>query len=562
MKAARLHAPGDLRIEDVPKPEPRPGEVLVQIEVALTDGTDLKTYRRGHPVLLREAPAAFGHEFCGLADGRRVVAANSAPCGACDGCARGGQCLALEFLTGAYADWIVVPERIAAVNLHEVPPGVEPEVAAMVEPLACCLRGVERAGVQAGDRVAILGAGPIGLMLAACVADAGGWPVIVGGRDERRALAEDFGAEPGDGQDADVVIEAAGTEAAWLEAQELVRPGGTVLLFGGLPREARPTVDAFRLHYQELTLRGSFHHTPATVRVALGFLASGAYPWAAARHPPGAARAAAGAVRESAARPAQGRRRAVNLRQLNRTLLLRQGLLARRRAPVPAAVARLVALQAQYAPSPYVALWSRLEGFRKEQLTRALAAGTVVKAGSLRTTLHVMARTEFPAIMAAYIDSQRGRLDGIDVEALVAALPDRPFTSREFFELGHRALGTDDRWTVAFAGRAIPTTRTVPLGPWPHTKPSPSVLWREPLPEPDVGAAHVVRSYLAAYGPASREDIQQFTGFRMRQIDPALEGLRESDGLFDVPRARRADRRRAGARPLPAGVRLDHPRPP
>ena len=279
MKAARLYAPGDLRIEDVPRPEPEPGDVLVQIEVALTDGTDLKTFRRGHPLLARESPAPFGHEFCGIVDGRRVVAANSAPCGRCDGCTRGEQCRELEFLAGAYADWLVVPERIADVNLHEVPPGLQPEVAAMVEPLACCLRGVERAGIHAGDSVAILGAGPIGLMLSACVADAGGWPVVVGGRPERRQLVDAFGAESGPGTGADIVIEAAGRDTAWIDAIELVRPGGTVVMFGGLPRDARPPIDAFRLHYEELTVRGSFHHSPATVRAALGFLASGAYPW-------------------------------------------------------------------------------------------------------------------------------------------------------------------------------------------------------------------------------------------------------------------------------------------
>ena len=279
MRAALLHSPGDLRIEEVPRPEPAPGDVLVQVEVALTDGTDLKTYRRGHPLLLTESPARFGHEFCGLVDGRRVVAANSAPCGRCEGCRRGEQCRDLVFLSGAYAEWLVVPERIAAVNLHDVPRGVAPEVAAMVEPLACCLRGVERAGITAGETVAVLGAGPIGLMLAACVADAGGWPVIVGGREERRLLAEEFGAEAGDGRGVDVVIEAAGSEQAWADAVELVRPGGTVVMFGGLPREARPPVDAYRVHYEELTVRGSFHHTPQTVRAALVFLASGAYPW-------------------------------------------------------------------------------------------------------------------------------------------------------------------------------------------------------------------------------------------------------------------------------------------
>jgi L-iditol 2-dehydrogenase len=279
VRAALLYAPGDLRIEEVPRPKPGPGDVLVQVEIALTDGTDLKTYRRGHPLLLTESPARFGHEFCGLVDGRRVVAANSAPCGECDGCARGEQCRDLAFLAGAYAEWLVVPERIAAVNLHDVPRGVAPEVAAMVEPLACCLRGIERAGITAGDTVAILGAGPIGLMLAACVADAGGWPVVVGGREERRALVEEFGAEVGDGRGADVVIEAVGTEQAWSDAVALVRPGGTVVMFGGLPRDARPPVDAYRVHYEELTVRGSFHHTPLTVRAALVFLASGAYPW-------------------------------------------------------------------------------------------------------------------------------------------------------------------------------------------------------------------------------------------------------------------------------------------
>jgi L-iditol 2-dehydrogenase len=279
VRAALLHAPGDLRIEEVPRPEAGPGDVLVQVEVALTDATDLKTFRRGHPLLLRSSPTPFGHEFCGIVDGRRVVAANSAPCGTCDACRRGEQCTELAFLSGAYAEWLVVPASIAGVNLHDAPAGVAPEVAALVEPLACCLRGVERAEVAAGDTVAVLGAGPIGLMLSACVADAGGWPVVVGGRPARRALVGEFGAEEGDGRGADIVIEAAGSEEAWRDAVSLVRPGGTVVMFGGLPQDARPAVDAYRLHYEELTVRGSFHRTPATVRAALGFLASGAYPW-------------------------------------------------------------------------------------------------------------------------------------------------------------------------------------------------------------------------------------------------------------------------------------------
>ena len=272
MKAIRFHGPGDLRLEDVPRPEPGEGDVLVQVEVALTDGTDLKAYRRGHPRLLASLPSPFGHEFCGVdvATGRRVVAANS------DADENRRE---VELLNGAYAEFLLVPEQIARVNLLPVPDGLAAEVAAMVEPLACCLRGVELARVEAGQSVAILGAGPIGLMLSACVADAGGWPVVVGGRPSRRELVPFFGAESGDGEGADVVIEAAGTEQAWRDAVRLVRPGGTVLLFGGLPSGTEVAIDATRVHYDELTLRGAFHHTPRHVRAALAFLASGAYPW-------------------------------------------------------------------------------------------------------------------------------------------------------------------------------------------------------------------------------------------------------------------------------------------
>ncbi len=149
----------------------------------------------------------------------------------------------------------------------------------MVEPLACCLHGIDAAHVSAGDTVAVIGLGPIGLMLCACVADAGGRPVGVGSRPERRALAPLFGGEAGHGEGADIVIEAAGSVEAWKLALGLVRPGGTVLAFGGLPREAVVEVDAFRIHYQEVTLRGAFHHTPRHVRAALAFLGSGAYPF-------------------------------------------------------------------------------------------------------------------------------------------------------------------------------------------------------------------------------------------------------------------------------------------
>jgi L-iditol 2-dehydrogenase len=284
VRALLFYGPGDLRLEEVPEPEPEPGDVVVQVELALTDGTDAKTFQRGHPVLLGELPSRFGHEFCGVdvATGRRVVAANSAPCGTCPPCRRGQEELCANLyplLNGAYAEYVLVPAHIAQRNLLPVPSGLPSEVAALLEPLACCLHGVARAGIESGQTVAVVGPGPIGLMLCAAAKDAGANVVAVGGREERRELAREFGAIPGDGQGADVVIEAAGTEESWADAVELVRAGGKVLFFGGRERGSELAVDAYRLHYEELTLLGSFHHTPRTVRAALAFLASGAHPW-------------------------------------------------------------------------------------------------------------------------------------------------------------------------------------------------------------------------------------------------------------------------------------------
>jgi L-iditol 2-dehydrogenase len=280
VRAARFHGPGDLRIEDVPDPQPRRGDVLVQVELALTDGTDLKTFRRGHPLLLSEVPSPFGHEFCGfdVATGKRVVAANSAPCGTCAQCERGRAELCenlLPLLNGAYAELLLVPERIACVNLYPVPRTLASEVAALVEPLACALHAT--AGVEAGQTVAVLGPGPMGMLLCACLKDAGATVIVAGGSTARRELAQEFGASPGDARGADVVIEATGKPKGWRDAVLAARRGGTVILFSGV--QGSVELDAERLHYDELTLRGAFHHTPATVRAALAFLASGAYPW-------------------------------------------------------------------------------------------------------------------------------------------------------------------------------------------------------------------------------------------------------------------------------------------
>ena len=249
--------------------------------------------------------------------------------------------------------------------------------------------------------------------------------------------------------------------------------------------------------------------------------------------------------------------RTLSARELNRTLLRRQLLLRRARLPAVRAVSHLVALQAQSAPSPYLALWARVEGFRKRALTDALIDGSVLKAGVMRGTLHVLTRELYPLLEAAHIESQSGRIRGLGVNlaAVAASWPDEPLEAAEARALGGRLLGSDDRWTIEFTLRALPFVRTAPVGAWPHNPPSPSVLWREPLASPEAGAVRVVHDYLAAYGPALRRDVEQFTGFRLGQIDPALDGLRtfadeEGRVLYDLARAPLA------AADVPAPVRF------
>jgi len=233
-------------------------------------------------------------------------------------------------------------------------------------------------------------------------------------------------------------------------------------------------------------------------------------------------------------------------------LLARQLLLERVELPVAAAVSRLVALQAQWAPSAYVALWSRLTSVAKSEVT---ASPDLVKASTLRGTLHLMTRADYPYLASAVIDSYRGRTTNLalDLDLLRRALPKRRLERGEVEAVATRVLGTDDRWTIAFALRALPFVRDGVVGSWPHTKPPPVRLWREPLPDPQESAERVVRAYLAAYGPATRDDVERFTNFRIRQIASALEGFDVGHGLYDVPDPPRVPARtRAPVRFLPA----------
>src|SRR5579859_638253 len=180
MLAAMFYAPRDIRLEQRPVPQPGAGEVLLQVAVATTCGTDVKTYLRGHPLLFRQTPVGFGHEVAGVvvatgtgvtqcSEGDAIVVANSAPCQQCFYCQRGrfSLCENLLLLNGAYAEYLLVPERIVRQNLYHLAAGTSFIAAALTEPLACALHGVDASEIARGDTVVIVGSGPLGLLLAA-----------------------------------------------------------------------------------------------------------------------------------------------------------------------------------------------------------------------------------------------------------------------------------------------------------------------------------------------------------------------------------------------------------
>ena len=300
MKAAVLHGREDVRIVRVSIPPLAVGEVLLRNHVALTCGTDVKVFRRGYHARMIVPPAIFGHEVSGVVEeigpevenvrpGAAVVVANSAPCGVCEYCQKGRQnlCDDLLFWNGAYAEYSRIPARLVRANLVLHPAGVTHRQAAMVEPLACAVRGVEACAIERGQTVAVIGVGALGLMLVALAHRRGATVVALGRNRDRLLRAQALGANetvsthdepdlvsalrrrsPG-GRGPEIVIETAGTKETAEAALQAVRKGGLVNLFAGCPVETRLTVDAPRLHYDELTVTSTFHHTPTSVREAL-----------------------------------------------------------------------------------------------------------------------------------------------------------------------------------------------------------------------------------------------------------------------------------------------------
>jgi L-iditol 2-dehydrogenase len=306
VKAAILHGKENIQIEDITPPSLKAGEVRVRVEAALTCGTDLKVFKRGYHAKMIVPPAVFGHELAGVVSelgagisapgwqiGDRVVAANSAPCGECFYCRSGQEnlCEDLLFLNGAYAESIIVPARLVQKNLLRLKPETDFRDAALVEPLACVVQGVEDTKLCDGQNVLVIGAGPIGLMFIALAKILGCGVTMAGRRAARLEAARRLGAgqviDIGDGRELvakvrgatrtnfDAVIEAVGRPETWEAAVHLVRKGGTVNLFGGCPSGTKVSFDTELIHYSNLNLLASFHHTPRAIRRALEFIEAG-----------------------------------------------------------------------------------------------------------------------------------------------------------------------------------------------------------------------------------------------------------------------------------------------
>jgi L-iditol 2-dehydrogenase len=305
LKSHLLLAPGRLEMRELPSPLPGPGEMTIKIRAALTCGTDLKAFRRGHPKI--PLPSPFGHEFSGIVaavgegvtafrPGDEVMAVHSAPCGTCFFCRSGQENLCETIMDskvlGAFAEEILLPAHIVERNVHPKPAHLSFEEAAFLEPLACVVHGSRIQPLRQEETLVILGAGPIGLLFLLLARAAGVGRVIVAGRRrDRLALAGELGADlvvDTEREDplavvaaktgkrgADQVIECTGLPGVWEVCPDLVRKGGRILLFGGCPAGSRVCFDAGRLHYDEITLQGVFHFTPKAVNEARNFLNAG-----------------------------------------------------------------------------------------------------------------------------------------------------------------------------------------------------------------------------------------------------------------------------------------------
>lgn len=304
MRTYLYYGPRDIRLENIAIPEIQNGEILVKVICAATGGTDLKTFQRGHPRIIKTIPSAFGYEFIGSIEkvsssigdfsvGDLVVAANTAPCEECFFCKKKefSLCENLEFLNGSFAQYIKIPAAIVAKNLYKVTNLDKVEELCLTQTLAVALHGFKRSNIKDEDAVVVYGLGPIGQTFIKLIKAFTKAKVYALARSPLKlSLAKDNGADfvinikdksaleiekdirsllP---HGADVVIEAVGKPEAWQVCLGLVRKGGLINYFGGCPKDTYITVDTYRLHYDEIRLMGVFHHTPEYIREAISLI--------------------------------------------------------------------------------------------------------------------------------------------------------------------------------------------------------------------------------------------------------------------------------------------------
>lgn len=299
MLAAILAKPGEIALQEMAIPEPREGELLVEVKSSLTCGTDLKAFIRGHSLI--PMPGPFGHEFSGIVVekgkgagkfkvGDPIMAVHSAPCLCCSYCKKGIFNLCENLMStkvlGAYSEYLLLPKHIVRQNVFKKPKTLSFSEAAFLEPLACVVHGMEPLGIKKNDTVFIIGAGPIGLLHLILAKSKGAKVMITGLEEQRLKVARKLGADlvfdPSQtvksirdftgGIGADYIFECTGQPDIWEASVEYVRKGGTIVLFGGCKSGAIVRFKAERLHYDEIKLMGTFHFTPRDVAKAFGFL--------------------------------------------------------------------------------------------------------------------------------------------------------------------------------------------------------------------------------------------------------------------------------------------------
>lgn len=292
MKAVVLERPGEISIRQIPVPAPGPGDLLIKVEAASTCGTDLKAFRRGHPMI--PMPGGLGHEYSGTVVavgenapfkvGQAVMGVHSAPCQHCYWCVRNQENLCETIMKtmvlGSYAEYLLIPARIARLNVFEKPDELSFEVASLLEPLSCVAQGIQLLSLRNDSSVLVIGPGAIGLMFVAALRQSGVENVVLAGRNnERLAVGEALGAKAvpyhtTELSNFDIVVECTGQVEVWERSIDFLRRGGTLMLFGGCPGGTRVSYDTYRVHYDQISILSPFHFGSRAVRQAREWLLS------------------------------------------------------------------------------------------------------------------------------------------------------------------------------------------------------------------------------------------------------------------------------------------------